>query len=133
VELAAAGGPPGWAELALRISGAVVSVLLAGLVAAFGAFLTPFRIGTALVPVSLVIAIGGIAGLTWFAYTVTRHRLLGLLPGVVWIAVTFLAATRTHEGDLVLISTDWVASVYLLLGPLALAACAYRLLAPTRR
>ncbi len=120
-------------DIGLRVVGTLLAVVLAGLIAVIGAFLTPFRVGTTLVPISLVIEVVGNVGVIWFAYQVTRNRLLALLPALVWVVLSFLAARKTTEGDLVLIGSDWVASAYLLLGPTAIAVCAYRLFLPSRR
>jgi N-acetyl-1-D-myo-inositol-2-amino-2-deoxy-alpha-D-glucopyranoside deacetylase len=114
-------------EIGMQVAGTVVAVLLAGLAAAYGAFLTPYRIGTSLVPISLVIAAGGNIGVIWFAYVTTRNRYLAMLPAAVWLVLSFLASSRTSDGDLILISTNWVATVYLLVGPVAIAVCGYRL------
>jgi hypothetical protein len=117
-------------ELSLQGAGLVVALALAVIVAIYGAFLTPYRIGTTLVPVSLLIGVVGNFACIWLAYYVTRRRLISLLPGAVWIIITFLASMRTHEGDLLLISSDWVASAYLLAGPTGIAVAAYVLFRP---
>ena len=114
-------------EIGLQVLGTVVALALAGLVAIYGAFLTPYRVGTSLVPISLVIAAGGNIGVIWFAYVTTRNRYLAMLPALVWLILSFLASSRTSDGDLILISTNWVATVYLLVGPAAIAFCGYRL------
>jgi hypothetical protein len=115
------------ADVALRAVGFLVALAGAFLVAVYGVFLTPFRIGTTLVPISLVIAIVGNIVVIWFAYVVTRNRVLAIIPGAVWLVLSFLASSRTAAGDLLLISSDWVASLYLVCGPIAIAFCAYRL------
>ncbi len=124
--------PARWLDRSLRTAGFVVALAMAFLVALYGAFLTPFRIGTTLVPIALLIAAGGIVGVVWFTYQVTNHRVLAMLPCVVWVAASFPAAIRTHDGDLILTSDNWVASSYLLVGPAAIAVCAYRLFRPGR-
>jgi len=106
---------------------------LAFLIAVIGALLTPYRVGATLVPISLVIAVAGIIGTIWFALRVTGHRVVAMLPGVVWLAVSLFASSRTTEGDLILISSNWVASGYLLAGPIAIAACGYWLFYAQRR
>jgi hypothetical protein len=117
-------------DLALQVAGLIVAVALAVVVAIYGAFLTPYRVGTTLVPVSLLIGIVGNFASIWLAYRVTGRKLLSLLPGAVWIVLTFLASTKTREGDLLLISSDWVASAYLLAGPLGIVIAAYVLFRP---
>ena len=116
------------AEVALRVGGTVVAVWAAVLLALIGAFLTPLRVGGVLVPLSVLVAIVGNAGLMRFAYVTTQHRWLAVLPGVVWIALAFVATSGTSEGDIVLTSTSWVGPVYLLAGSATVAVSAYRLL-----
>jgi hypothetical protein len=120
-----------WAGL-ITVAGAVVASWGAAVLAIAGAFLTPFRVGGVLVPVSLLLVVLGNVGLMWFAYDVTGRKFLGLLPGLVWLGVSLIGADRTTEGDLVLIQSNWVATVYLIAGCVAIAGTAYRLfLGPT--
>ena len=115
-------------EAALRVGGTIVAVWGSVLLALIGAFLTPVRVGGVLMPVSVLIAIVGNAGLMRFAYVTTEHRWLALLPGVVWIVLAFVATSGTSEGDIVLTSNNWVGPVYLLSGSATVAVSAYRLL-----
>jgi hypothetical protein len=115
-------------EPALRIGGTVVAVWAAALLGVVGAFETPARVGGVLVPVSVLLAVVGNAGLIRFAYVTTRHRGLAVLPGVTWIVLAFVATSGTREGDIVLTSTNWVGPVYLLAGAATVAVSAYRLL-----
>jgi hypothetical protein len=119
-------------ELLLRIAGTAVGVWGAVLLALLGAFLTPFRIGGVLVPVSLVLAIAGTWLLISFTFDVTRHRFLALVPGLVWLMISFAGANRTTEGDLVLSQGNWVATVYLFAGAIAISVAAYRMIVPPR-
>jgi hypothetical protein len=121
-------------DIAVRAGGAVVAVWGAALFAAYGAFLTPFRVGQVLVPVSVLVALCSNAVLAWFAYRTTRNRFLGLLPGLVWVIVTFRWADPSTEGDLVLANT-WVATSYVFLGAAPVVVAAYRwfLAAPPTR
>jgi hypothetical protein len=123
--------PP--APLWLKAAGTAVACLGGLLLGLAGAFLTPFRVGSVLVPVSLPLAVGGLAALVWFTYTVTEHVGLSLLPGGVWLVVSLVLSVRTDEGDLVLINQNWVASAYLLLGSVTVAAVAYALILRRRR
>jgi hypothetical protein len=120
----------GWLDLFLRIAGAVVALWGAVLLAIAGAFLTPFRVGTVLVPVSVLLAVAGNAVLVWFARRTTGHKFLTVAPGLVWLGVTFLALDRTDEGDLVLYQQNWVSMVYLLAGAATVAYLGYRALVP---
>jgi Na+-translocating ferredoxin:NAD+ oxidoreductase RnfD subunit len=117
-------------DLFLRIAGAVVSLWGAVLLAIAGAFLTPFRVGTVLVPVSVLLAVAGNAVLVWLARRTTGHKFLTVAPGLVWLGVTFLALDRTNEGDLVLYQQNWVSLVYLLAGAATVAYLGYRALVP---
>ena len=115
-------------EAALRVGGTIVAVWGSVLLALIGAFLTPVRVGGVLMPVSVLIAIVGNAGLMRFAFVTTEHRGLAVLPGVVWIVLAFVATSGTSEGDVVLTSNNWVGPVYLLAGSATVAVSAYRLL-----
>jgi hypothetical protein len=112
------------------IAGAVVSIWAALLLSAAGAFLTPLRVGAVLVPVSLVLGIGGNIAIMWFAYRVIRNRYLAVLPGLIWVVVTFIASGTTKEKDLVLYQGNWVAIVYLLSGSITVGVVAFRIFAP---
>jgi len=118
-------------EVALVVSGAVVSLWAALLLSVVGAFLTPLRIGTVQVPVSIVLSVGGNALIMWFAYRVTRSKGLTLLPGLLWVGLTFLASGTTSERDVVLLG-NWVAIAYLYSGCATITVIAYRLLVPRR-
>jgi hypothetical protein len=124
---------PEWVDVVLRAVGAAVAAWGGFVLAAFGAFISAFRIGTALVPLALPLAVVGNALLIWFAYRVTGNKFLGLLPGLIWIMVSFVWASRTTEGDLVLYESNWVATVYLLVGSATVGVYAYRLIVPPRR
>jgi hypothetical protein len=117
-------------EVSLVVAGTVISVWAALLLSVAGAFLTPLRIGTVLAPVSLVLGIGGNAVIMWFAFRVTRNKFLGLLPGLIWVVLTFIASGSTHERDLVLYQGNWVAVAYLYSGCATVGLIAYRLLVP---
>jgi hypothetical protein len=121
-----------WLDLGLKGLGAAIAVWGALVLAAYGAFISAFRVGALLVPVAVPIAIVGNAALIWFAYRVTGHKFLGLLPGLLWVAVSFVWSSRTTEGDLVLYQSNWVATVYLLAGSATIGLCAYRIILPPR-
>lgn len=112
------------------VAGTVVAVWGAVVLSVYGAFLTPFRIGQVLVPVAVALVVGGNALLIRFAHRVTGSRYLALLPGLVWVALSFVGSERTTEGDLVLYQSNWVATVYLFAGTGTVVVCAYRLLIP---
>lgn len=112
----------------LRGVGVVVAVWGAIVVALYGAFLTPLRLGAALVPIALVLAVLGNLLLIRYAYEVSGSRWLALVPGGIWLVISFTAAGRTTEGDLVLLQSNWVATVYLFAGAGTIAVAAYRLM-----
>ena len=124
--------PPRWLVGAVRIVGTVVAVYASVLMAIFGAFLTPFRIGGVLVPVALLIAIVAPVAIMMFARYVAGGALPVILAGIAWVVATFPFANRSSEGDIVL-SQQWVAVLYLFLGPIVVAVVCYRMLVPARR
>ena len=115
-------------DAALRGAGAAVAAWGAVVLAVYGAFVTPLRVGTVLVPVALVFAIVGNLMLIWFAHEVTRNRWLALLPGGIWLIITIAASDRTTEGDLVLYQSNWVATAYLFAGAATITVAGYRVL-----
>jgi hypothetical protein len=110
-------GPPGVTFVAASYA---VVLLLTVLLALWGAFLVPFRVGGVAVPVSWVIAVAGNAALV-----VAGGRLLGragaAVPALLWLALAVTLATRRSEGDLVIANT-LVGVGFLPLGALACAA-----------
>lgn len=119
-------------DLTVRVVGVAVSVWGAVLFAVAAAFLTPLRVGAVLLPVSVALAVVANAGLIWFAYEVTGTKFFGLLPGLVWVTMTFVGADRTTEGDLILYQKNWVATAYLLAGAATVGVVAYRMIVPRR-
>jgi hypothetical protein len=117
----------------VRLAGLGFAILGALVVALIGAFLTPYRIGTVLVPLSLVVVVVGLVMVTRFAHTVTGHPGLSLIPGLAWLILSLVLSGRTTEGDLVLIQQNWVASVYLLLGSVTVGVLGYRMIIGRRR
>jgi hypothetical protein len=124
---------PAWQpvlEVLIRVGGAVVAVAGGALLGVFATLMTPFRIGGTLVPISLLLAVGGNAALIWFSYFTTRNKFLALLPGLVWAGFAFLGVDRTNEGDIVLYQQNWVSTVYLFVGAITVSIAAYRLIVP---
>ena len=121
--------PPGPGQTA----GAYALVLLlAVLLAVWGAFLVPLRVGGTLVPVSWAVAFGGNLVLG-----VAGDRLAGkagaLVPALLWLVLAFTLGSKRAEGDLVVPgSTEGV--VFLLAGALGSAvAYAVAVLRPPSR
>ncbi len=117
---------------AVRAGAVAVACWGAVLVALLGAFLTPYRLGGILIPVSLVVVVAGLVAVTRFAYVATEHAGLSLVPGVLWLIVSLVLSARTTEGDLVLTQQNWVANVYLLVGSITLGVLGYRMVMPRR-
>ena len=94
-------------------------VVLAALLAVWGTFLLPFRIGGELVPVSCVVALVG-NGLLGRA----GGRLLGAAgaagAGVTWLAVVLVLSAPRSEGD-VLLPNTLVGLLFLVVGSLTSA------------
>jgi hypothetical protein len=94
-------------------------VVLAALLAVWGAFLVPLRFGTTPLPLSWIVAIGGNL-LLGFA----GGRLLGrpgaIGPGLVWLAIALTLGTKRAEGDLI-VPGSTPGLVFLLVGAVASA------------
>ncbi len=104
-------------------------VLLTVLLALWGAFLVPTRVGARLVPVSWAVAVVGN-----LAVGRAGARLAGTagaaVPGAVWLVVVVLLSSQRAEGDLVVPGTV-VGLVFLLAGAVASAvAYAWAVLRP---
>lgn len=134
--------PPRWApfapalDVALRVAGLLVAVLIAGASALLEVFLSPLRLGGQFIWVSAAAALVINYWLVWFTAGVTGKRWLGWLPALVWIGIVVWAANRSAEGDLLLTSGNTVAVVMMFGGSLAFAVAAYRLIlssTPPRR
>ena len=115
--------PRAWSGTERAWAGALL-VLLAVLLALWGAFLVPFRLGGALVPVAWAVALLGNLALGR-----AGARLAGttgaLVPGLVWLGLVFVLSSRRTEGDVVVPGT-LVGTGFLLTGVLA-SAVAYGL------
>lgn len=92
--------PPGTPGRFATGAAVTLVLVLAVLLAVWGAFLVPLRVGGALVPVSWVIALAGNVVLG-----VQGGRLLGkagaVAPALLWLAVAFTLGSKRAEGDLV--------------------------------
>ncbi len=125
------GGEPRRDDLLLRVVGGLVAVAGALVTAVVEAFLTPLRVDTARLPVSLVIAVVANVALVWFTYQVTGKRAAVVLPILVWFVVMLgWAGRRTAEGDLLLTGDNWVGQLTIFGGAVAFGLGAYRLILP---
>ena len=113
--------PHAWSG-AERAWATTLLLLLSVLLALWGAFLVPFRLGDALVPVAWAVAVLGN-----FALGRAGTRLAGttgaLVPALVWLGLVFALSMRRTEGDVVVPGTV-VGTGFLLTGVVA-SAVAY--------
>ena len=114
----------------------IVVVLVSGWAALVEVFWLPLRIGSVLVPLSIVGAVVGNLMLTAAAHRLSGSRVVAVLPAVVWLVVAVSAMIRRPEGDVVLTGgggTGVVNLAFLLLGVMAAAFGVGRVLAGPRR
>ena len=109
-------GPPSTGFL---VASYAVVLVLTVLLALWGAFLVPFRVGGVLVPLCWVVVAVGNVGVALLG-----SRLVGSLgaavPGLLWLGLVAVLLPRKSEGDLVLPGT-YVALGYLIVGAIASA------------
>jgi len=87
--------------LALRVAaGVLISLFSIGL-AVVEAFLVPLRIGTVPLPLSVLLAVVGNAGLTKLAVRQTGSIVWGVLQPVLWLLVIVVLSLPRPEGDLI--------------------------------
>lgn len=98
----------------VRAGGLALVALLTVLLALWGAFLIPFRVGSALVPLSWVVALVGNTGLGVAAGRLGGKPAIVLAAGL-WLALSFSLGARRPEGDLV-VTGGAVGLGFLLLG-----------------
>jgi hypothetical protein len=122
-ELAAPAGP------VFTAAAYALVLVLTVLLAVWGSFLVPFRVGGTLVPACWAVAVVGNVLLGRAAGRLAG-RTGALVPALVWLAVAFTFGSKRAEGDLV-VPGSTVGLVFLLVGALA-SAVAYAL-APRRR
>ncbi|WP_073258781.1 hypothetical protein [Cryptosporangium aurantiacum] len=109
--------PP--AEWALRIAAVLVGTVITVTSEVIAAFLTPFRIGAQLIPISWAIVVIGVV----LGVAITRYGsgVAGAtaIPAVAFFLVLWPLSSRTSEGDVVVPGT-WVGYGVLLLGLMAI-------------
>lgn len=98
----------------VRAGGLALVALLTVLLCLWGAFLIPFRLGSALVPLSWAVALVGNAALGVAAGRLGGKAAIVLAAGL-WLAVAFSLGGRRPEGDLI-VTGDTVGLGFLLLG-----------------
>jgi hypothetical protein len=119
------------ADLAVRIIGGLIALILALFTAVFELFYAPLAIGTVPLPVTIPAALVTNVALVWFAYQATGKKLFALVPGVLWMVVMVVASARTSEGDLVL--SGWAGLLTLFAGVAGYTFAARRLIIPPRQ
>ena len=92
-------GPPG---LAYTVAAYTVVLVLAVLFAVWGSFLVPLRLGGVPVPLCVVVAVVGNAGLGLAGTRIVGSRLGGLVPGLVWLFIAFTFGSQSPGGDTVI-------------------------------
>jgi hypothetical protein len=95
-------------------------------------FWLPLRVGTVLVPVSVLAAVAGNLLLTGQAHRLSGSRAVAVLPALTWLVVAVAGMVRRPEGDLILTgggATGVVNLLFLLLGVTAAAVAVGRALA----
>ena len=110
-------------------AGFALVVVLTVLSALWGAFLVPFRIGAAAVPVSWVIALVGNSVLGVAAGRLGGRAAIVVAAGL-WLAVALALGVRRQEGDLVVTSSA-VGLGFLVLGAVG-SAVAFGMHRPRR-
>lgn len=109
--------PPTRVEIGV---GFALVLVLTVLLCVWAAFLVPLRVGAVRLPVSLLVA-----GLGNVLLGRAGGRLLGtpgvLVPGLLWLGLSFLLGTQRAEGDLV-VPGDAVGTLFLAVGTLGFVA-----------
>ncbi len=87
--------------LAVRVAaGVLISAFAVGL-ALVEAFLVPLRVGTVPLPICVLLAVAGNAGLTKLAVRQTGSLVCGVLQPLLWLGVIIVLSVPRAEGDLV--------------------------------
>ncbi|HEX5598155.1 MAG TPA: hypothetical protein VFX61_19390 [Micromonosporaceae bacterium] len=114
-------------DLALRWAGGVVAVVAAVMTAILELLWSPLRVGGELIGLSVVLAVVANVVLAWFARQAVGHAGAVALPAVAWFLMMMVAATRTREGDILLLG-NWVGGAMIIAGSVAFAAMAFRMI-----
>jgi hypothetical protein len=131
-------------EPLIRVFGVVVSLIAAFVSGVLELLLTTLRAGDLisvwrgdaigsgggpLIGVSVLLAIAGNLAIAWFAVTITGRRWAFGPPWALWtLLMLFASGVRTAEGDYLVSGTNYVALAMVLIGSLAYAIYAYRLI-----
>jgi hypothetical protein len=89
----------------------------------------PLRLGGSLIGLAALACVPINLAIAWFAVRTVGRRWAVGPPWAAWTALMFVAVgVRTTEGDYLLAPDNWVGLVLILLGSLAFALFAYRLI-----
>jgi hypothetical protein len=127
---------PGLLQQASRAASYALVLFLAVANAIWSVFLLPLRVSGTLVPVSLLLAGLGTAALGVAGARVLGSRAGAVAPGVVWVGLAVLAASKRPEGDLLIAGGEGsglatLGLVFLLVGTVG-AGAGYGLSRPGR-
>ena len=122
--------PPGRGlDVSIRVAGVAISVLAAFCSGILEIFMTQLRIGGVPLGASVVAALVANPAIAWFAVTTVGRRRAVAPPWIVWtVVMLFATGYHTSEGDYLVAGDDWVALATVLLGSLAFAGYAYRMI-----
>ena len=124
--------PASRTDIAYRVGGTLVGVLLGVITAIWEALLTPLTFPgstTVRMPVALVAAI--VAQRRDRLVHLSRHaarRVWRCSPALAWLIVMVVAGTTTSDGDLILTGNNWVGLATIATGSLAWAGTGYWLI-----
>jgi len=90
---------PGWLLLTINL---VVLSACAALSAMLAALLVPLRWGTAIVPVSVLVAVASTVGLTLLAWRAVHRVAPAAIPFAVWVVTVLILSQARPEGDVLL-------------------------------
>ncbi|MEV6597251.1 hypothetical protein AB0M36_10355 [Actinoplanes sp. NPDC051346] len=115
--------------LLTKAGGMLIALLATVATAVLELFLTPLHVGRVPVCVAVLLALVANYGISWFAVETVGRRWAVAPPWALWTAIMFFAAgVRTTEGDYLVFGEDLVALVMILVGSLAFAIFAYRVI-----
>jgi hypothetical protein len=113
----------------VALAGVTVSVLAALLSGVLEVLFASWRVAGFLVGASAVFAVPANLAIAWFAHRTVGRRWAVAPPWIVWTVLMFVAAgVRRTEGDYLLSGDNWVGLIMILLGSLAFALYAYRMI-----
>ena len=107
------------ADWVLRIAAVLVGTVLLVVTATIAAFLSAFRVGATLVPISWAVAVAGIVVGLWVTWYGSQVNGLTGIPALAWFGAMLWLSSKRAEGDLA-VQGNWVGYGLLLLGMVAI-------------